>query len=79
VSAQTSKCPTDDHDDGRPGSFGADTSGVLGDLAWRLISTDPVLSQPPTPGSSRNVPAGEDLRLDIGWDRFEQLLKEIPP
>jgi hypothetical protein len=26
------------------------------------------------PGSSGNAPAGDDLRLDIGWDRFEQLL-----
>ncbi|HEY6421749.1 MAG TPA: hypothetical protein VIY28_00595 [Pseudonocardiaceae bacterium] len=64
----------DDHDDGRADYFGADASGVLGDPAWRSISTDPVLSRPPVPGFSGNVPAGDDLRLDIGWDRFEQLL-----
>jgi hypothetical protein len=44
------------------------------DPAWRPITSDPVLSRPPTPGSAGNVPPGGDLRLDIGWDRFEQLL-----
>jgi hypothetical protein len=74
VSDQTVDGPTDDHDDGRADYFGADKSGVLGDPAWRSIFADPVLSRPPTPGSSGDVPVGDDLRLDIGWDRFEQLL-----
>jgi hypothetical protein len=53
---------------------GADAASIIGDPAWRSISSDPVLSRPPTPGSPGNVPPGDDLRLDIGWDRFEQLL-----
>jgi hypothetical protein len=74
VRDQTLDSLTDDHDEGRADYFGADKSGVLSDPAWRSISADPVLSRPPTPGSSGNVPVGDDLRLDIGWDRFEQLL-----
>ena len=62
------------HNHGPADDSGAEASGVLGDPAWRSISSDPVLSRPPTPGSSGNVPPGDDLRLDIGWDRFEQLL-----
>ena len=42
--------------------------------AWQSIFDDPVLSRPPAPGPPGDVPAGGDLRLDIGWDRFEQLL-----
>jgi hypothetical protein len=57
-----------------PNDFGANTPGVLSDPAWQSISSDPVLSRPPTPGSPGNVPPGDDLRLDIGWNRFEQLL-----
>ena len=47
------------------------------DVSWQSISSDPWLSRPLTPGSPGNVPAGGDLRLDIGWDRFEQLLAAI--
>jgi hypothetical protein len=63
--------------DGGPDDLTADVPGVLGEQAWRSISSDPVLSRPPTPGSPGNVPAGDDLRLDIGWDRFEQLLVSV--
>jgi hypothetical protein len=41
---------------------------------WQSIFDDPRLSRPPAPGTPGNVPPGDDLRLDIGWDRFEQLL-----
>ena len=58
------------HDDD-PGS---DAASIIGDSAWRSISADPILSRPPAPGSPGNVPPGDNLRLDIGWDRFEQLL-----
>ncbi|MEU0962641.1 hypothetical protein ACIBSS_30865 [Micromonospora aurantiaca] len=44
------------------------------DAVWKSIFDDRVLSRPPSSGSPGNVPAGGDLRLDIGWDRFEQLL-----
>lgn len=47
---------------------------TVDDSAWQSIFRDPILSRPPTPGSPGNVPPGEDLRLDIGWERFEQLL-----
>lgn len=70
MSDQISKGPVDDG----PDDFGEDVLGVLAEQAWSSISSDPVLSRPPTPGSPANVPAGDDLRLDIGWDRFEQLL-----
>jgi hypothetical protein len=42
--------------------------------AWQSIFADDVLSRPPAAGSAGNVPSGENLRLDIGWERFEQLL-----
>jgi hypothetical protein len=45
-----------------------------GDGAWRSISTDLVLFGRPAQGTPGNIPPGDDLRLDIGWDRFEQLL-----
>lgn len=57
-----------------PADSGADALAVVGQPVWRLIFEDPLLSRPPSPGSPGNVPAGDDLRLDIGWDRFEQLL-----
>ena len=63
--------PTAFHNDDDPG---ADAASIIGDSAWRSISADPVLSRPPAPGSPGNVPPGNNLRLDIGWDRFEQLL-----
>ena len=62
------------HNHGPADDSGVEAPGVLGGPAWRPISSDPVLSRLPTPGSSGNVPPGDDLRLDIGWDRFEQLL-----
>lgn len=45
--------------------------------AWNPVSTDTFLSRPSVPGSPGNVSAGEDLRLDIGWDRFEQLMISV--
>jgi hypothetical protein len=41
---------------------------------WQSIFVDPVLSRPPAPGNPGNVPPGGNLSLDIGWERFEQLL-----
>lgn len=41
---------------------------------WDSVRNDPVLSRPPSPGQPGHAPLGEDLRLDISWDRFEQLL-----
>lgn len=58
-------------------SAGESAQAVAGDESpppWRSVAADPVLSRPPTPGSPGSVPPGDDLRLDIGWDRFEQLL-----
>lgn len=49
------------------------------DGPWQSISLDPLLSRLPAEGSPGRVPAGEDLRLDIGWDRFEQLLVAVAP
>lgn len=45
--------------------------------AWLPISADPVLVGAPVSLGPGNVPAGGDLRLDIGWDAFEQLLASI--
>jgi len=72
VSSQALEGPIDNHQPA--GEPRADAPSVSGDLVWRSISSDPVLSRPPTPGSSGNVPLGDNLRLDIGWKRFEQLL-----
>ncbi len=44
------------------------------DAAWQPISVDAVLSRPPSAGSAGNPPAGGELDLNIGWERFEQLL-----
>lgn len=46
---------------------------------WQSISSDPLLSHPPRQGSPGRVPAGDDLSLAIGWDRFEQLLVAVAP
>jgi hypothetical protein len=54
--------------------MGKDARGVMAETAWRPVASDPLLSRPPSSGSAGNVPPGDDLRLDIGWDRFEQLL-----
>lgn len=74
MNAQASAEPGDDHEPTPADDFGPDVPGDIGEPAWQSISTDPVLSRPPTQGSPGNVPAGNDLRLDIGWERFEQLL-----
>ena len=47
------------------------------ELAWDFVSADALLSRPPVPGSPGNVSAGQDLRLDMGWDRFEQLMTSV--
>ncbi len=41
---------------------------------WRALAADPVLSRPPLSGTSGDVPTGGDLKLDIGWERLEQLM-----
>lgn len=64
----------DSHDGSGTDDLGAALASVPAGLLWSPIHADPVLSRPPAPGSTGNVPVGEDLRLDIGWDRFEQLL-----
>ncbi|MFI5541920.1 hypothetical protein ACIA5H_36700 [Nocardia sp. NPDC051900] len=45
--------------------------------AWQRISADSILARPPSTGVSGDVGAGRELRLDIGWDRFEQLLVSV--
>src|SRR4051812_17265674 len=47
------------------------------DDMWRSVTDDPTLSRPPADGAAGNVPPGEDLRLDIGWDRFEKLMLAV--
>lgn len=74
MSDQVSDGLVGDCNDAIANGSGVDTSDLLGDPAWSSVSSDPILSRPPAPGSPGNVPAGEDLRLDIGWERFEQLL-----
>jgi hypothetical protein len=71
VSDQASGQPLKDSGHGLADNPGMRVPGVP---PWRSILSDPVLSRPPTPGRPGNVPSGADLRLDIGWDRFEQLL-----
>lgn len=46
-------------------------------VAWELVSADLVLGATPVPIGSGNTARGGDLRLDIGWDRFEQLILKI--
>ncbi|MEX1009655.1 MAG: hypothetical protein WD271_17690, partial [Acidimicrobiia bacterium] len=41
------------------------------------MSEDPVLAGPVASLGPGNVPAGGDLRLDIGWEAFEQLVAAI--
>jgi hypothetical protein len=45
--------------------------------AWAAYSADPQLRQPPDPGSPGKQPPGEDLNLNIGWERFEKLLLAV--
>lgn len=47
------------------------------DTRWRPISKDLVLSRAPESVGPGNTPAGGDLRFDIGWDRFEQLILTV--
>lgn len=47
-----------------------------GEKWQRLVSSSP-LKAPPVPVGPGNVPTGGDLRLDIGWERFEKLLVGI--
>lgn len=44
---------------------------------WKAVAADPRLSKPPAPEVPGNVPPGDDLRLEIGWDRFEQLMVSV--
>jgi hypothetical protein len=74
VNAQASDEPGYGREQSSLDSFGPDIPAALVEPAWEAISTDPLLGRPPTPGSPGNVPVGDDLRLDIGWERFEQLL-----
>jgi hypothetical protein len=74
VSDQAVGGPMEDRNVGGAADSGADAPRVEGEPVWRSIFSDPVLARPPAPGSPGNVPPGDDLRLDIGWDRFEQLL-----
>ncbi|MFI6073936.1 hypothetical protein ACIA5C_20415 [Actinoplanes sp. NPDC051343] len=44
---------------------------------WARCETDENLSTEPAPGTPGTRPAGEDLDLHIGWDRFEKLVLRI--
>ena len=44
---------------------------------WVSCALDHNLRTPPSPGTPGNVPPGEDLALNIGWDRFEKLVLAI--
>jgi hypothetical protein len=75
LNAQPAGGPVDDLEHAAAGdSLAAESPDDVGGPLWRSISIDPVLSRPPSPGSPGHVPPGDDLRLDIGWERFEQLL-----
>lgn len=57
---------------------GPGTSPHTGGLpAWAPEHTDQNLTQRPEPGRPGNRPAGDDLRLDIGWERFEKLMQAL--
>lgn len=45
--------------------------------AWQRLSAGGHLNQGPTPVGPGHVPAGGDLNLEIGWDRFEKLLVQV--
>jgi hypothetical protein len=45
--------------------------------AWTAVGEDPILGTRPAPGSGSTRPAGDDLDLHIGWDRFEQLVLAV--
>jgi hypothetical protein len=44
---------------------------------WQLCDLDPNLQAPPSAGGPGAAPLGEDLVLNIGWDRFEKLVLAI--
>ncbi|HUZ56383.1 MAG TPA: hypothetical protein VMU94_28150 [Streptosporangiaceae bacterium] len=48
-----------------------------GEGSWVSCLLDPNLQTPPEPGTPGNVPPGEDLALNIGWDRFEKLVLAV--
>lgn len=59
-------------------SQSADPGSAEGQQAkWHRISTGGHLSLGPVPVGPGNVPTGGDLSLEIGWERFEQLLVHI--
>ncbi|WP_344949142.1 hypothetical protein [Actinomadura miaoliensis] len=45
--------------------------------SWITYVADPNLRIPPEPGRPGNKPAGEDLDLKIGWERFEKLVLAV--
>lgn len=47
-----------------------------GEKWQRLVSSSPLKAQP-LPVGPGTVPTGGDLRLDIGWERFEKLLVQV--
>lgn len=60
--------------------FGSPSDGAGEDptrSSWQPLSADPVVSRPATSLGPGDIPAGGDLRLDIGWDAFEQLVAAI--
>lgn len=69
VSDGTVPTPVDGADlDSAPGAQLASAS------AWTAVATDPGLASPVEPGRPSMSPAGEDLDLGMGWDRFEKLV-----
>ena len=56
------------------GTTVSDVSGAAGPAAWAPVATDPALSSPVGSGGPSATPAGEDLSLSMGWDRFEKLV-----
>jgi hypothetical protein len=45
--------------------------------SWESCHLDPNLHAPPSGGGPGNMPPGEDLALNVGWARFEQLVLAI--
>ncbi len=44
---------------------------------WAPVTTDDSFRSPVSPGPAAHVPPGEDLDLQIGWDRFERLVLDL--
>lgn len=53
------------------------SGGPQASARWETVSADPVLEGSVQRLGPGNAPAGSDLRLDIPWDIFEQLVKAI--